>query len=122
MPQPRSILGIADLVDRYAAAARRGDSALIASSFLEDARVRGSIDGAIVDRSATEFLAFIDEGGPSPALEANIIWFDAVGTSASVRVDCRNWHAVHYADFLSLIWRDSAWRIAGKTFFAHERA
>lgn len=124
MPQPPApaIHEIADLVDRYAAAVRRGDSGLVAQSFLEDARVRGSIDGTIVDRSAAEFLAFINESGPSPTLEADIIWFDAVGTSAMVRVDCRNWHAVHYTDFLALIRRDDVWRIAGKSFFAHERA
>lgn len=124
MTQPLSTAtrGIADLVERYSLAARRGDSSLVAGSFLEDARVRGSIDGVIVDCSAAQFLTFIDESGPSPTLEADIIWFDAVGTSAMVRVDCRNWHAIHYTDFLALIRRDGAWRIAGKTFFAHERA
>lgn len=124
MSQPQSVAtaAIGELVERYALAAGRGDSGTIASSFFEDAPVLGSLDGPIVDRSAAQFLAVIDESGPSPALETKIAWVDVAGTAAVVRVDGRDWHGVHYADFLSLIQRDGIGRIAGKTFVAHERA
>lgn len=124
MPQSQSQSSpeIVDLIDRYASAAREGDSRLIADLFLEDARIRGAIDGAAVDRSAAQFLTFIDESGPSPELKADIAWIDAVGSAAMARVECRDWHGVHYSDFIALIRREEGWRIASKIFFAHERA
>lgn len=114
--------GIADLVERYAAAARRGNSAEIADCFLIDARIRGRLDGAIVDRSAAEFLAFIDESGPSPGLEIDVVSLSAAGSAAAVQLACRNWLGVTYSDFLSLVRRDGGWRIAGKVFHAHDHA
>jgi len=113
---------IADLIERYAAAARQGSSAEIADRFLIDARIRGRLDGAIVDRSAAEFLAFIDESGPSPGLEIDVVSLSVSGAAAVIQLACRNWLGVTYSDFLSLVRRDGGWRIAGKVFHAHDRA
>ncbi len=41
-------------------------------------------------------------------------------TAANLRIDCDDWHGVHYTDFMNLLKIDGVWKVAGKVFEAHE--
>lgn len=103
---PEEVGFITALVERDVKAAREGHSGVVRPDFLDDARIRGSVDGELVDRSAAEFLAFVDASGATPELAASIVWIDAVGGAAAVRIERRGWHGFRYTDFLSLMFRD----------------
>lgn len=115
-----NIAVIRAIADRYVRSAQTGDSAILQGDFLPDVRVRGYIAGVLVDISGEQFLAFIDKKGPATGLKAEIEAIDVVGGAASLRIDCEDWHGVHYSDFLNLVKIDGVWKVAGKVFDAHE--
>ncbi|MBX9899141.1 MAG: nuclear transport factor 2 family protein [Burkholderiaceae bacterium] len=111
---------IRQIAARYLSAAQLGNSKLVQADFMFDARIRGYLHGAFVDLSAKEFFNFLDENEPATLLAVEIEAIDVIGTAASLRIDCRNWHGIHYTDFFILVKIDNDWQIAGKVFDAHE--
>jgi len=83
-------------------------------------RIQGYLKGQLIDITVKEFFAHIDQTGPAKDLEAEIEAIDVIGTAANLRIDCEDWHGVHYSDFMNLLKIDGVWKIAGKVFDTHE--
>ncbi len=64
----------------------------------------------------------IDKSGPAADLQARTVAIELAGSAAMARLEAENWCGTRYTDFFVLIWRDNAWRISSKVFFAHARA
>jgi hypothetical protein len=109
-------------IGTYVEAARTGDAALMGDAFIAEATVRGSYGGKPVDWTLPEFCNLIAKGGPAPELETRIAAIEISGTAAMARLEAVNWRGTRYTDFFVLLEREGDWRIAGKVFFAHDRA
>ena len=115
-----AIAAIRQVVDRYLESARKGQSAIFRNDVFADARIRGSLNGAFVDISADQYLAFIDEKGAATTLAAEIETIDVAGGAAGVRIAAWNWHGMNYSDFLVLADVGGTWKVAGKVFDGRE--
>lgn len=109
-------------IEKYIEAARTGDAVLMHEAFLDGAMIRGSYGGKPVDWTLREFCDVVGKGGPAPNLEATIAAVEPSGTAATARLEAVDWRGSRYTDFFVLLNRDGEWRIAGKVFFAHDRA
>ncbi len=109
-------------IGKYIEGARTGDPGLMREAFTAEATVRGSYGGKPVDWALQEFCDLIAKGGPAPDLETTIAAVELSGTAAMARLEAVNWRGTRYTDFFVLLRRDDEWRIAGKVFFAHDRA
>ena len=110
-----------DVLEKYLAAARAGDAALMRRAFRASARICGSYGGKPVDWSLEEFCALIAKGGPAPMLSATIVGIDISGLAGNARVEINDWRGTRYTDFFLLSY-DGGWQITSKVFFAHSRA
>ena len=122
MSAPHDRSAIADLLDRYVEGARTGSAEAVEAVFEPTARIRGSLHGTPVDRSAAEFGAFVADRGAARTLQAEPPRIDVVGDAASARLECLDWHGIRYTDLFTLLRRDGRWRIVSKVFHAHADA
>jgi len=114
------IAAIRAIAGRYIEAAHKGEGAIFTMDVLPTMRIQGYLKGQFIDITANEFFAYIDQTGPAKELEAEIQEIEVIGTAANLRLDCKDWHGVHYSDFMNLLKIAGSWKIAGKVFDAHE--
>lgn len=110
------------VIEGYLDAGREGRSELARPVFERAATMRGYLHGALLDGTAQDYFAYVDEHGPARELVVRSRSIEIAGTAAVARLEIENWHGIRYTDFLSLLRFDGRWMIAAKVFFAHAHA
>lgn len=111
---------ITALLGHYIESGRQGRSAIMQSIFAADATIFGVRSGQLAGTPVADFLAIVDQGGPSPAARAAIASIDIAGTAASARVDTNDIAGFCFTDFFNLLKVDGQWLIVSKIYHAHQ--
>ena len=108
----------------YVDGVKEGKSALMRPAFHPQASFLGYAGGQLV--SGTEFLfGWIDQNGPSPALESRVVSVDVADSIAAVRIEVSNLSGelagsgVSMSDIFTFLRTPEGWKISQKTFHWH---
>jgi len=108
------------VIERYVEGTRRGDLALVESTFHPDARMSGFLQGKLLVGGPQPFYDAV-ANAPSPEksgepYKAEISFLNVAGSAATATLIEGPYLGMHFTNFFHLLKIGSDWRIVSKTF------
>ncbi len=115
----RDIEAISSVIQTYAEGGRRGDAAIMKSSFRENATIHGYLDGGLLAGPIHILFDWVAANPPASDHEATIVNIDLAETVATARVEIIGWFGHRFTDQFTLLKENGAWTITSKVFHTH---
>ena len=113
---------IGAVIERYIEAGVAGDSALMSTSFHDDATIYAVNGDGAAEGGPIQILFDAVEGQPAPKLTGELGPIDVNGTTATARVVLSDWAGADYTDQFTLLKTADDWKILSKVYHDRNRA
>lgn len=118
---------IINTIQLYIDGSREGKSELMRPGFHPDATIIGYFGGGLIFKPIEKLYDLINNNGPAPKIEPQIISIEILGTIAVARLDVKHWSGnvlgvdSNMSDVFNLVKGEEGWKITQKMFHLNDK-